>query len=75
MRQHHTHKQDFQSQGVFLIQPCNWSFKFRTNLAPAMRPEIPKSTTVWESSEIVVSIDEEIYKDFQYLTKFFAWQG
>jgi hypothetical protein len=40
-----------------------------------MRPEMPESTTVWESSEIVVSIDEEIYKDFQYLTKFFAWHG
>jgi hypothetical protein len=61
--------------GVFLVQPCNFSLKFRTNLAPSMRPEMPESTTVWESSEITVTIDEEVYKDVHYLTKFFAWHA
>ncbi len=36
---------------------------------------MPISTTVWDSSEISVTIDEEVYKDLQYLTKFFAWHA
>jgi hypothetical protein len=80
MRKHYKEKQEdyssnLNSQSVFLVQPCNLSFKFRTNLAPKDRPEIPIATTVMENSEINVTVDEEIYKDSQYLTKFFAWHS
>jgi hypothetical protein len=75
MRKHYNSKREFANQNMLLVQPCNWSFKFRTNLAPHLRPEIPEATTVWESSEITVTIDEEVYKDLQYLTKFFAWHA
>lgn len=44
-------------------------------MAPHLRPELPESTTVWESSEITLTLDEEIYKDVQYLSKFFAWHA
>ena len=34
MRRHNSHKQDFNNSSVFLIQPCDLTIKFRTNLAP-----------------------------------------
>lgn len=60
---------------MFLVQPCDISIKWRTNLAPKLRPEIPHSTTCIEISDITLSIDEEVYKDIQYLTKFLAWHS
>lgn len=80
MRKHFNNKQEGGSAGnmgggVFLVQPCNWSVKFRTNLAPASRTEIPQNTTVWDSTELTLTLDEEVYKDLQYLTKFFAWHA
>jgi hypothetical protein len=75
LRKHNASKQDFNYSSVFLIQPCDLTIKFRTNLAPKQRPEIPVNTTAIEISDITLSIDEEVIKDIQSLTKFFAWQS
>ena len=79
MSKHFQDKQEADYAGnlnsVFLIQPCEFHIKFRTNLAPADSPKIPISTTVWENQDINITIDEEVYKDFQYLSKLFAWHN
>lgn len=60
---HHNKKHDYTHNSVFLIQPCDLTLKFRTNLAPHLRPEIPESTIALETNEILLSLDEEVYKD------------
>jgi len=62
-------------EGVFIIQPCDIAIKFRSNLAPNERPEIPTSTTAMDISDITVSMDQDVYKDIQYLGKFFSWHA
>ena len=42
---------------------CDLTIKFRKNLAPNQRPEIPNSTTSIEITAITVSLDEEVLKD------------
>ena len=41
MRKHNSNKQDYNYSSVFLVQPCDLTIKFRTNLAPNQRPDIP----------------------------------
>ena len=75
MRKHNSNKQDYNYSSVFLVQPCDLTVKFRTNLAPSQRPEIPISTNAIEISAITLSVDEEVLKDIQFLSKFFAWHA
>ena len=44
-------------------------------MAPSERPEIPGSTTAMDITDLIVSIDEEVYKDIQFLGKFFSWHS
>ena len=62
------------AQSVFLIQPFDLRARFRKNLAPE-EGDVPRSTTAIDLSGLSVTIDEEIYKDLQYLTKFFSWHS
>eukprot|EP00347_Sterkiella_histriomuscorum_P015009 403358661 len=61
------------SSSCFLIQPCDLKFRFRKNLSPQTILEVPKSTTAIEISGLQLQLDEEVYKDVQYLLKFFSW--
>jgi hypothetical protein len=58
---------------VYLLQPFDFSIKFRWNLNQKMQPNVPLKTMNFEISQFLVTIDEEIYKDLQYLSKFFSW--
>lgn len=49
--------------------------KFRTNLAPQSQLHIPVSTTSIEVSDVTLSLDEEVLKDIQLVSKFFAWHA
>jgi hypothetical protein len=49
--------------------------RFRKNLSPITITEIPRSTSSLEISGINITIDEEVYKDVQYLMKFFSWHS
>jgi hypothetical protein len=46
-----------------LIQPTTVNIKYRTNLNPAEQPDIPVNTQVIDITDIIISVDEEVYKD------------
>ena len=75
MSKHSANKQDYNHSNVFLMQPTDISCKFRTNLAPQLQAGIPVSTTAFELSDVTLSLDEEVLKDIQFLSKFFAWHA
>lgn len=60
---------------VYMIQPFNFTIKFRSNLNQKLQPLIPLSTKNIDISQLLVTIDEEIYKDIQYLMKFWSWHS
>ena len=37
--------------------------------------QIPVNTTAFEVSDVTLSVDEEVLKDIQYVSKFFAWHA
>ena len=63
------------TNSVFMIQPCDLRVRFRKNLSPTTITEIPRSTTALDISGLNITIDEEVYKDLQYLSKFFSWHS
>ena len=65
--------QNLSTNNVFLIQPCDIRMRIRKNLSPQTIIEIPKLTTALEFSPLNITLDEEMYKDVQYLLKFFSW--
>ena len=76
MSKHNASKQDLLNySSVFLMQPTDMSIKFRTNLAPSQQTSIPIDTTAIEVSDVTLSIDEEVLKDIQFVTKFFSWHS
>ena len=77
MRKHFANQSDYNLRtNVFLIQPTDIKIKYRTNLAPDQWPEMPRSTQVIEMMPgLTFSLDEEVCKDFQYLSMFAAWHA
>ena len=74
-RKYHQYQQNYNQNQVYIIQPFNLTVKWRTNLNQKVQPYIPHSTDNYEISQLLITIDEEIYKDIQYLMKFWSWHS
>ena len=55
-----------------MVQPFDIRARFRKSLGSE---EVPRSTTAIDMTALSVTVDEEVYKDLQYLTKLFAWHS
>ena len=60
---------------MYVVQPLDFSIKFRWNLNQKAQATLPLSTQNYEISQLLVTLDEEIYKDMQYLMKFWSWHS
>jgi hypothetical protein len=57
------------------MQPLDLTVKWRSNLNQQAQPNIPLSTINIDISQVLVTLDEEIYKDIQFLMKFWSWHS
>lgn len=74
-KRYHQFQQNLSTNSVYLLQPCDIRIRFRKNLSPSTIIDIPRSTTALEISSLIVNVDDEMYKDVQYLSKFFSWHS
>lgn len=72
-RKYIQYQQNFTQNQVYVIQPFDYEIKYRWNLNQKLQPNVPLQTMNIDMSSFLVTLDEEIYKDIQYLTKFFSW--
>ena len=74
LKKRHQHYQNQMSNNnIFVIQPCDIRIRFRKNLSPSSVIEVPRSTISFDVSSLLLTVDEEMYKDIQYMMKFFSW--
>ena len=51
------------------------TMKLRKNLHQASQSHIPMTTMNFDIDQFLFTVDEEFYKDVQYLTKFWSWHA
>lgn len=47
----------------------------RSNLNQAAQPSVPLTTLNLDISQLLFTVDEEVYKDAQYLSKLWSWHS
>lgn len=62
-------------QTVFILKPLDVKWKTRSDLTKEGPSTIPTETASIDITPISLSVDEGVYQDIQFLSKFIAWHS